>query len=77
MKKPKRVVAQQPEPTVTVGEQSYSLSDLSDDVKELLSLHDEALRIATKAKREAAIHEIAVANLAGLIERELTEVEAQ
>lgn len=68
---PKKVVARRPEPTVTVGDSVYNLSDLSDEVKELLSLHDEAAQIAAKAKREAAIHEIAVANLAALIDREL------
>ena len=71
MAKPKKVVAKQPEPTVTVGEKVYNLSDLSDEIKELLSLHEEASQKATKAKREAAIHEIAVANLAALIDKEL------
>lgn len=73
MAKPKKVVAKQPEPTVTVGDTVHNISDLSDQVKELLSLHDEALRTATKAKREAAIHEIAVANLAALIDKELED----
>jgi len=73
MKKPKRVVAKRPEPTVTVGNKSYAIADLPDEVRELLSLHDEAQGNAIKAKREAAINEIAVANLANLIEKELAE----
>lgn len=73
MARPKKVVAKRPEPTVMVGNKSYNISDLSDEIKDLLSLHDEAQEKAVKAKREAAIHEIAVANLANLIEQELSE----
>lgn len=73
MTKPKKVIAKRPEPTVTVGNKSYNISELSDEIKDLLSLHDEAQENAIKAKREAAINEIAVANLANLIEKELTE----
>jgi len=73
MAKPKKVVAKRPEPTVSVGNKSYNISELSDEIKDLLSLHDEAQEKAIKAKREAAINEIAVANLANLIEKELTE----
>lgn len=73
MVKPKKVIAKRPEPTVTVGNKSYNISELSDEIKDLLSLHDEAQENAIKAKREAAINEIAVANLANLIEKELTE----
>ena len=73
MVKPKKVIAKRPEPTVTVGNKSYNISELSDEIKDLLSLHDEAQENAIKAKREAAINEIAVANLANLSEKELTE----
>ena len=70
---PKKVIAKQSEPTITVGDKDYNVSDLSADAKELLMIHEAASRALTKAKREAAINEIALANLANLIDKELSK----
>ena len=52
-----------------------SVSELEDEVKEMLSLHQEAQQMALGAKRQAVIHDLAVANLASMIEKRLTETE--
>ena len=63
------------EPTITVGDTTYPVSELEDEVKEMLSLHQEAQQMALGAKRQAVIHDLAVANLASMIEKRLTETE--
>lgn len=66
-------MTQAQEPTVTINGTEHKLSDLSDLTKELLSLHEQATQMAMKAKREAVIHDLAIANLAEKIEAELNK----
>tara|TARA_R110002012_G_scaffold296215_1_gene493435 strand:- start:321 stop:551 length:231 start_codon:yes stop_codon:yes gene_type:complete len=68
-------VEQQAEPTLTIGETTYPVSTLSDEVKEMLSLHEQAMQMAIAAKRQAAIHDLAVANIASHIEKAVQETE--
>jgi hypothetical protein len=63
------------EPTLTVGDKTYPVSELSDEVKEMLSLHQQAMEMSVGAKRQATIHDLAVSNIASLIEKKLAEVE--
>tara|TARA_B100000900_G_scaffold415452_1_gene445387 strand:+ start:2210 stop:2452 length:243 start_codon:yes stop_codon:yes gene_type:complete len=53
--------------TVTIDDVVYSIPDLSDEVKELLSLHAQANEMMIGARRQAVIHEVSVTNLASLI----------
>lgn len=53
--------------TVTIDEVEYQIADLSDEVKELLSLHAQANDMMVGARRQAVIHEVSVTNLASLI----------
>ena len=55
------------EEKVTIKDKEYNLSDLSNEVKELLSLYTEAQQMMHNAKRQAVIHELAAANIANLI----------
>jgi len=66
---------EQAEPTLTIGETTYPMSTLSDEVKEMLSLHEQAMQMSTTAKRQAAIHDLAVANIAAHIEKAVQETE--
>ena len=63
------------EPTLTVGDTTYPVSELSDEIKEMLSLHEQATQMAVAAKRQAVIHDLSVQNLASLIEKALTETD--
>ena len=63
----------QEEPTLTVGDTTYPISELSDEVKEMLSLHEQAVQMSTAAKRQGIIHDLAVANIASLIEKKVIE----
>jgi|TARA_R110000803_G_scaffold26541_11_gene62670 hypothetical protein len=63
------------EPTLTIGDTTYPISGLTDEVKEMLSLHNQAFEMATAAKRQAVIHDIAVANIASMIEKKVLETE--
>lgn len=62
-------------PTVTVGDKTHLVSDLSDEVKQMLSLHQQALEMSIGAKRQATIHDLAVASIASTIEKALNETE--
>ena len=53
--------------TVTIDNETYPIADLSDEVKELLSLHAQANEMMIGARRQAVIHEVSVTNLASLI----------
>lgn len=53
--------------TVTIDDVAYPIADLSDEVKELLSLHVQAKEMMIGARRQAVIHEVSVTNLASLI----------
>ena len=53
--------------TITIDDVTYPIDDLSDEVKELLSLHSQANDMMIGARRQAIIHEVSVTNLANLI----------
>jgi len=53
--------------TVTIGEKTYEVESLSNEVKELLSLHAQAQDMMVAARRQAIIHELSASNLAGII----------
>lgn len=53
--------------TVTIGEKTYEVEGLSNEVKELLSLHAQAQEMMVSARRQAIIHELSASNLAGII----------
>ena len=53
--------------TVTIDGVEYPIADLSDEVKELLSLHAQANEMMIAARRQAVIHEVSVTNLASII----------
>ena len=53
--------------TVTIDGVEYPIADLSDEVKELLSLHAQANEMMIAARRQAVIHEVSVTNLASNI----------
>ena len=61
------------EATVTIGDTTYPISELSDQVKELISLHEQALQRTIAAKRQAAIHEMSVSNIAAMVEKAVSE----
>ena len=63
------------EQTITIGEKTYPISGLSDQIKEMLSLHQQASEMAIGAKRQAVIHDLAVANIASMIEKAVSESE--
>jgi hypothetical protein len=63
------------EPTLTIGDTTYPISGLTDEVKEMLSLHNQAVEMATAAKRQAVIHDLAVLNIASMIEKKVLETE--
>ncbi len=65
------------EPTLTIGDKTYKISDLSDKTKDLLSLHEQAMQMAVGAKRQAAIHDLSVQSLAKLVEESVKEPEAE
>lgn len=65
------------EPTLTIGDETYKISDLSDKTKDLLSLHEQAVQMAVGAKRQAAIHDLSVNSLAKLVEESVKEPEAE
>lgn len=69
----KVVSEEEAEATLTVGEKTYAVADLSDEVKELLGLHAQAAEMANAAKRQAVIHDLAVQNIVSLIETKLDE----
>ena len=60
---------------LVVDDVEYDLEDLSDEVKELLSLHQQAVQMAVSAKRQAAIHDLSVAGLSEMITTKIKESE--
>ena len=68
-------MTEQEDPTITIGDTTYSVSDLSDEVKEMLSLHQQAQEMSIHAKRQATIHDLSVENLASRIEKAVEETE--
>jgi hypothetical protein len=53
--------------TVTIDGKQYELDKISNEVKELMSLHAQAQEMMVAARRQAVIHEVSVVNLANLI----------
>ena len=68
-------MTEQAEPALTIGETTYAVSELSDEVKEMLSLHQQAQEMSMHAKRQATIHDLSVENLAARIEKAVKETE--
>ena len=68
-------MTEQEDPTITIGDTTYPVSDLSDEVKEMLSLHQQAQEMSIHAKRQATIHDLSVENLASRIEKAVEETE--
>ena len=68
-------MTEQEDPTITIGDTTYLVSDLSDEVKEMLSLHQQAQEMSMHAKRQATIHDLSVENLAARIEKAVKETE--
>jgi glycosyltransferase involved in cell wall biosynthesis len=68
-------MTEQEDPTITIGDTTYLVSDLSDEVKEMLSLHQQAQEMSIHAKRQATIHDLSVENLAARIEKAVKETE--
>ena len=68
-------MTEQAEPTLTIGETTYVVSELSDEVREMLSLHQQAKEMAIHAKRQATIHDLSVENLAARIEQAVQDTE--
>ena len=65
----------QAEQTITINDTVYPVSELSDEVKEMLSLHQQAQEMSIGAKRQATIHDLSVENLAARIEQAVGETE--
>lgn len=64
--------AAQPQ-TITIDGEEHLIDDLSDEVKELLSLHGQANDMMIGARRQAIIHEVSVTNLASLISQKVND----
>lgn len=54
-------------PMVTIDGKQYELDKISNEVKELISLHAQAQEMMIAARRQAVIHEVSVVNLANII----------
>ena len=68
-------MTEQAEPTLTIGETTYVVSELSDEVREMLSLHQQATEMSVSAKRQATIHDLSVESVASRIEQAVGETE--
>ena len=68
-------MTEQEDPTITINDTTYAVSDLSDEVKEMLSLHQQAKEMAIHAKRQATIHDLSCENLAARIEKAVKDTE--
>lgn len=67
----------QEEPKIIVNEKEYLIDDLSDEVKELISLWDQARNMSMGAKRQAAIHDLSVQSLSKMVEEKLEKPEEE
>ena len=54
-------------PTVIIDGKQYELDKISNEVKELISLHAQAQEMMITARRQAVIHEVSAVNLANII----------
>ena len=68
---------QQERPSIIVDDQEYVIEDLPQEIKELLGLHQEANQMMLGARRQAAIHELAVQNLSKMITEKVKEEPAE
>jgi hypothetical protein len=74
MSKVEKLVAPvEEEPSITIDGTTHLISELSDKVRELLSLHEQAVQMAVGAKRQAVIHDMAVANIVSFIQKEISD----
>ena len=60
-------------PKIFVDDVEYPIDSVSNEVKELLSLHQEAQAIMVEARKRALIHELAIANLTQLIKQKIEQ----
>lgn len=67
----------QAEQTITINDTVYPISGLSNESKELLSLHEQATQMAVQAKRQATIHDLSIENLVARIGKSVEVVEAE
>lgn len=68
---------QQEHPSIVVDGQEYVIEDLPQEIKELLGLYQEANQMMLGARRQAAIHELAVQNLSKMITEKVKEEPAE
>lgn len=68
---------QQERPSIFVDDQEYVIEDLPQEIRELLGLHQEANQMMLTARRQAAIHELAVQNLSKMITEKVKEEPAE
>ena len=67
----------QEEPKIVVNDKEYLLKDLSDELKELISLWEQARNMCLAAQRQAAIHDLSVKSLSEMVEEKLKESEEE
>ena len=65
----------QEEPKIVINDKEYLIKDLSDELKELISLWDQARNMCFAAQRQAAIHDLSVKSLSEMVEEKLKESE--
>ena len=70
-------MTQEGNPTITVDDLEYDIASLPDEVKELLTLHQQAQGAMLNARRESLIQEIAVNNIASSISARLKALEEE
>lgn len=72
-------MSEQEQPKIVVDGEEYLVENLSQEIKELLGLHQEATQMMVASRRQAAIHELAVQNLVNMISSKIKEepVEAE
>lgn len=72
-------MSEQEQPKIVVDGEQYVIDDLSQEIKDLLGLHQEATQMMIASRRQAAIHELAVQNLGNMISAKVKEepVEAE
>ena len=60
-------------PKIIVDDVEYPIDSVSDEVKELLSLHQEAQATMIESRKRALIQEAAIANLVQLIKQKIEQ----
>ncbi|MAO23262.1 MAG: hypothetical protein CMJ25_21120 [Phycisphaerae bacterium] len=70
-------MTQEGTPTITVDDKQYDIEGLPDEVKELLTLHQQAQAAMLTARRESLIQEVAVNGLVSSISARLKALEEE